>query len=1040
MQQPLNFYASLVYFVTAIPYAWMGLIAWRRRPAVAVTPFAWAMLGMSIWSLGYGLELLAPTLFLKLLAVKFEYIGIAVIPVFLFIFSLEFTARRHYLPQRLQSLLWLYPSFFLIIVWTNELHHLMWSGETIVQTAGIFLLKVNYQLFFWLHTGFSYLLILAGNLLLFKELVRSQQTHRLQIGFVVIGLISPLIGSFIFVSESDVFSGLDPTPLFFIPTAFALYWVTMRYRLLKVMPLEHLTILQNLVDGVIVVDALKRVLYINPITENLFGRLEGDAIGQPLYQLSNRYGNELASYLTAGMSQAELRLGEGEQARFFEATISSASSSKSAVKTIGPDRMITLHDVTHRKEAEHVLYRRELMMSAISLAATEFLNEPAWEHAVPGVLEKIGRAADVSHVYIFINYIDKDNLPFTSLCYEWASPETRSHLANKSLSHIPIRQSGLGRWEKEFSQGTHIIGQVKDLPPSEQVLFATTESVSILAFPITIENQWWGFIMFDECGYKRYWTDIEVKALHTMASIFGSAETRARTEQRLLHRQKSLNLLHDIVRDALKAQELKEMAQNAVDRLEELIHADACFITQWDEINRKTSSLAASGPYRDTYANIQPPAGKKTLTESALELGHALITVNSHNSPYVDTEVAKNFSSESEIVLPLIANEKKLGALVFSFDTYHKFSTEEISICEQAANLIALAFEKFLAMEQAQRRAFTSETLRKASVVVTETLETDEVINRILEQLKEVISHDSASIQLLDGNELVIVGCSGFTEPENVNGMRFPIPGDNPNSIVIQTGSSQIFNDLGTQFSSFSGPEHDRFRSWLGVPLIVQDKIIGLLSIDSSELNDFTEEDAALALAFANQVSVALENTRLFSEAQTQAITDSLTGIYNRRGLFQVGDFEITRARRIGRPFSTLLLDIDHFKRVNDHYGHALGDQALRILAERCRMGSRNVDIVGRYGGEEFVLLLTETHLEAAYMVAERLRRSIMDTPFQTDAGPLRVTISIGVAEASNDETLKELIQRADIALYEAKNQGRNCVVISENPEPHVQI
>lgn len=546
--------------------------------------------------------------------------------------------------------------------------------------------------------------------------------------------------------------------------------------------------------------------------------------------------------------------------------------------------------------------------------------------------------------------------------------------------------------------------------------------------------------MFDECGFKRYWTDIEVKALHTMAAIFGSAETRAKAEQKLLQRQKSLNLLHDIVRDALKAQELREMAQNAVDRLVDLIHADACFITQWEEINRKTSSLAASGKHRDTYLNIQPPLGKKTLTQSALELGHALITENSHSSPYVDIEVAKNFSSESEIVLPLIANEKKLGALIFSFDTYHKFSAEEISICEQASNLIALAFEKFLAMEQAQRRAYTSETLRKASVVVTETLETGEVIDRILDQLKQVISYDSASIQLLDGNELVIVGCSGFADPENVNGMRFPIPGDNPNSIVISTGKSQIFSDLSKLFTSFSGSEYERFRSWLGVPLIVQDRIIGLLSIDSSEPNDFTEEDATLALAFANQVSVALENTRLFSEAQTQAITDSLTGIYNRRGLFQVGDFEITRARRIGRPFSTLLLDIDHFKRVNDHYGHAVGDQALRSLAERCRTGSRNVDLVGRYGGEEFVILLTETHLEAAHMVAERLRQSIMDAPFQTDAGPLRITISIGVAEANEDETLKELIQRADMALYEAKNKGRNCVVVSENPEPHVQI
>jgi diguanylate cyclase (GGDEF)-like protein len=261
--------------------------------------------------------------------------------------------------------------------------------------------------------------------------------------------------------------------------------------------------------------------------------------------------------------------------------------------------------------------------------------------------------------------------------------------------------------------------------------------------------------------------------------------------------------------------------------------------------------------------------------------------------------------------------------------------------------------------------------------------------------------------------------------------MRFPIPGDNPNSLVITSGKPQILGDVTKIYSAFQEEPNNHIHSWLGVPLLVHKKIIGLLAIDSSEVNDFTNEDLNLAVEFADQVAIALDNALLFKETQNQAITDSLTGIYNRRGLFQVGEFEITRARRIGRPFSVLILDIDHFKRINDHYGHTVGDQALRILADLCRTGSRNVDLVGRYGGEEFVLLLTETPLDSAGMVAERLRQSIKDSLFQTDAGPLRITVSIGVAEAADAETLKELIQRADVALYEAKNNGRNCVVVS---------
>ena len=281
-------------------------------------------------------------------------------------------------------------------------------------------------------------------------------------------------------------------------------------------------------------------------------------------------------------------------------------------------------------------------------------------------------------------------------------------------------------------------------------------------------------------------------------------------------------------------------------------------------------------------------------------------------------------------------------------------------------------------------RAHTSETLRKASAAISETLETSEAVTRILEQLNQVVPSESASVQLLDGDKLKIVGGRGWENPSDVIGVSFPVPGDNPNSVVLESGKPYILPEAWKVYDQFKNPPHDHIRSWLGVPLTIQNKIIGLLAIDSTEANHFTEEDASLASAFADQVAVVLENTRIFKETQGQAITDPLTGIYNRRGLFQIGEFEFQRARRINRSFSAMLLDIDRFKRINDHYGHATGDQALRGLVEFCRNGSRAVDLICRYGGEEFVILLPETPIEAAKQVAERLRLSIMENPIAT--------------------------------------------------------
>jgi diguanylate cyclase (GGDEF)-like protein len=286
---------------------------------------------------------------------------------------------------------------------------------------------------------------------------------------------------------------------------------------------------------------------------------------------------------------------------------------------------------------------------------------------------------------------------------------------------------------------------------------------------------------------------------------------------------------------------------------------------------------------------------------------------------------------------------------------------------------------------------------------------------------------------MLDGNELQIIGGRGWDEIEDiVVGIRFPIPGNNPNSVVIETGKPYHLPETWKVYENFNSPPHDHIRSWLGVPLIAQERTIGLLAIDSMEANHFTQENINTAMEFASQVAVVLENARLYKETQTQAITDALTGIYNRRGLFQLGDFELLRARRVNRPFCAMIFDIDHFKRVNDHYGHKVGDQVLQKLAERCQKTSRAVDLISRYGGEEFVILLPETNLEAARRVAERLRQSIMNEPFETAAGGLRITISIGISEARITDTLHTLIERADVALYKAKNAGRNRVMFDE--------
>ena len=170
------------------------------------------------------------------------------------------------------------------------------------------------------------------------------------------------------------------------------------------------------------------------------------------------------------------------------------------------------------------------------------------------------------------------------------------------------------------------------------------------------------------------------------------------------------------------------------------------------------------------------------------------------------------------------------------------------------------------------------------------------------------------------------------------------------------------------------------------------------------------------------------ERKELQETLERLAITDSLTGVYNRRHFFTIIENEILRAVRYKRPLSIIMIDIDHFKEVNDRFGHLVGDQVLAKIAGRVRGALRINDIMGRYGGEEFAILLPETCGEDSELVAERLRESVAERPFQTDQGKLPITISLGVTCLGEDRdiSVERLLDEADKALYQAKNAGRN--------------
>ena len=317
---------------------------------------------------------------------------------------------------------------------------------------------------------------------------------------------------------------------------------------------------------------------------------------------------------------------------------------------------------------------------------------------------------------------------------------------------------------------------------------------------------------------------------------------------------------------------------------------------------------------------------------------------------------------------------------------------------------------------------------------VTRRLNEGEKLESVLETIAaaacRLVGADEASVMLLSEarDRLLCRASHGLSDDEAARA-TFRI-GEGIAGWVAATGET-LRSDEAMSDDRFAilEAQRRRIRSLCCVPLAGREGAFGVLTVTSPEPAAFDDEDEEVLRFLAASMVKDVENARLYR----LAVTDSLTGAYNRQYLSEQLPVEIERHRRYGDPLSLAMADVDRFKQVNDTLGHHVGDQVLRILLERCMSSVRDIDSVVRYGGEEILLLLPQTAAPGAIRVAERVRQAVAASAIEFGQYSLSVTISIGVAElAATDRTPEELVGRADAALYAAKAGGRDRVEISE--------
>jgi diguanylate cyclase (GGDEF)-like protein len=323
-----------------------------------------------------------------------------------------------------------------------------------------------------------------------------------------------------------------------------------------------------------------------------------------------------------------------------------------------------------------------------------------------------------------------------------------------------------------------------------------------------------------------------------------------------------------------------------------------------------------------------------------------------------------------------------------------------------------------------------AEVLRDIASDINGTLRLEEVLDHILENLARIVPYDTAHILLVDRRDrcITLVRSRG----------AHPTPPD-PECFAVLLDQvlnmSHPFLLDGSALRSFL--QKDNGREWVlssvVTPVLIRRELAGILIIDSAVPNNFSHLHLQSMNTFANQAAIAIENARLYARLEERAVQDDLTGILNRRGFFEGAQLELDRASSFPGSVGVILFDLDHYKQINDTYGHAVGDQVLRAVIALCRSSIRSVDVIGRYGGDEFMIFLPDCELHTAYQVALRLCKCIETNQILVGSEKLNVTISAGVAAGEAAvQTLDALFHRADQALYTAKQAGRNCVCQDE--------
>lgn len=375
--------------------------------------------------------------------------------------------------------------------------------------------------------------------------------------------------------------------------------------------------------------------------------------------------------------------------------------------------------------------------------------------------------------------------------------------------------------------------------------------------------------------------------------------------------------------------------------------------------------------------------------------------------------------ARSAVTAPLVLNGRLIGAISAQSYDAGAYDEDDLELVQGIADIAAVALNNAIQFKELERRRREAERLEELGRALTSELDPQDVLDCVIDAVQELLPIDGTAVWLCDfaRTSVARVGGSGGDIALPV-GLEWDLSGELRERLEGDR-KPVILDNLEATDLPTAVAEHMTGGSAIGVPVVVQGRVEGVLTAGSREPRSFGREDAAVLQRLANQFAVAMSNARLHADVRDLSLTDPLTGLPNRRRLQIHLDHEVAAARR-GRPLAIAMIDIDRFKHYNDTFGHVAGDEILKAVARLLAEENRAMNVVARFGGDEFVSVLSETGIEGARHYVERVRERVLA---DATLKKFDISLSMGCAAFDADDmaTVNDILRAADGDMYAAK-------------------